>query len=105
MATILDKIFADKKDELEETRRSRSLSDLKMLIEGQAKPKPVIPALRDAEGTRIIAEIKRRTPYKRELVENLDALSLARQYAEHGAAAMSILTESRHFGGSLDYLE
>ncbi|MCA9482790.1 MAG: indole-3-glycerol phosphate synthase TrpC [Nitrospina sp.] len=106
MANILDKIFRDKKEELEETRRQRSLSDLKGLMQGRQEPKPVVPALRQNDaGSRIIAEIKRRTPFKGELVADFDALRIAREYAANGAAAMSILTESRHFGGQLDYLD
>ncbi len=105
MANILDKIFADKKEELVGTQSSRPLSELKTRIKSRHKPKPVIPALRDGKGSRIIAEIKRRTPFKGELVENFDAEAIARDYADHGAAAISILTESIHFGGDLDYLD
>ncbi len=105
MGNILDKIFADKRDELEETKSKRSLSELKNRIESRLAPKSVIPALREGEGSRIIAEIKRRTPFKGDLVEHFDAEAIARAYAENGAAAISILTESRHFGGDLDYLD
>ncbi len=106
MTNILDKIFADKNEELEETRRERPLTDLKNLIQGRREPKPIVPALRNAEaGSRIIAEIKRRTPFKGDLVQDFDAMKIAREYAAHGAAAMSILTESRHFGGHLDFLD
>lgn len=105
MANILDKIFADKREELEETKSTRSLSELKNRIESRYEPKSVIPALREKEGSRIIAEIKRRTPFKGDLVENFDAQVIAKKYAENGAAAISILTESRHFGGDLDYLD
>lgn len=105
MANILDKIFADKKVELETTKAQRSLSDLKERIKSRLEPKPVVPALREGEGSRIIAEIKRRTPFKGDLVEQFDAQAIAKAYAENGAAAISILTESRHFGGDLDYLD
>ncbi len=105
MANILDKIFADKREELEETKSKRSLSELKNRIESRHEPKPVIPALREKEGSRIIAEIKRRTPFKGDLVEHFDAQAIAKNYADNGAAAISILTESRHFGGDLEYLD
>lgn len=107
MATILDKVFADKKEELAETKKRITLAEIKAKIEQCPQVKNVRDALTgQAKATsRIIAEIKRRTPFKGELRADFDALDIARSYAEHGAAAISILTEQRHFGGCIDYLE
>lgn len=52
--------------------------------------------------TGVIAEIKRASPSKGPLNENLDAAALARSYAEGGADAISVLTEPTGFKGSLD---
>jgi indole-3-glycerol phosphate synthase len=52
----------------------------------------------------VIAEVKRRSPSKGDLAGIPDPASLARSYAEGGAAAISVLTEERRFGGSLDDL-
>jgi indole-3-glycerol phosphate synthase len=52
----------------------------------------------------LLAEVKRRSPSKGAIDESLDALAQARAYAEGGAAAVSILTEPAHFGGSVDDL-
>lgn len=106
MANILDKIFAAKKVELESTRREVPLSEVKTKMGDQRDVIPVMDALRvSGEGSRIIAEIKRRTPFKGDLVEQFDPLSIARAYADSGASAISILTESRFFGGDLKYVE
>ncbi len=104
MANILDKIFAHKKEELDSTRRKTPLSEIKGRI-GQKEPvRDVRKALAPAKGSRIIAEIKKRTPFKGELRPDFDGLAIAREYAAHGAAAISVLTESNYFGGNIDFL-
>lgn len=52
----------------------------------------------------IIAEVKRSSPSKGSLAEISDPVALARQYQEAGAAAVSVLTEQRRFGGKLQDL-
>jgi indole-3-glycerol phosphate synthase len=52
----------------------------------------------------VIAEIKRRSPSKGELRPGLDPVELARIYEQNGASAISVLTDARFFGGSLDDL-
>lgn len=61
-------------------------------------------ALRGA-GLSVIAEVKGASPVDGVLRAGLDPVSLARTYEEAGAAAISVLTEERHFAGSLDHLE
>lgn len=53
----------------------------------------------------VIAEVKRRSPSAGAIHEDLDPVAHARAYAAGGALAISVLTEPRHFGGSLDDLQ
>jgi indole-3-glycerol phosphate synthase len=55
-------------------------------------------------GVAVIAEVKRSSPSKGLLAEIADPAALAVEYAAGGAAAISVLTEQRHFAGSLDDL-
>jgi indole-3-glycerol phosphate synthase len=50
---------------------------------------------------KVIAEVKRRSPSKGWLDEDLDVAQLARHYADGGATAISVLTDAEHFAGSL----
>jgi indole-3-glycerol phosphate synthase len=52
----------------------------------------------------VLAEVKRRSPSKGAIAESLDAVAQARAYEAGGAAAVSILTEPAHFGGSIEDL-
>jgi len=62
-------------------------------------------ALRDTQGVAVIAEIKRRSPSKGEIAASLSAADQAQAYAAGGAAAISVLTEEREFGGTLADLD
>jgi indole-3-glycerol phosphate synthase len=54
---------------------------------------------------RIIAEVKRASPSKGLIRDNCEPVEVAKDYAGHGASAISVLTEERFFQGSLSYLE
>jgi indole-3-glycerol phosphate synthase len=76
-------------------------------IELRAARAPARASFRDAlagDTVAVIAEIKRRSPSKGDIRPEMDAAAQARQYASGVASAISVLTEPRSFGGSLDDL-
>ena len=104
MSNILDRIFADKKKELPETKSKLPLPDIKQRIKEQQLVVDVYKALEKNNTTRIIAEIKPKTPFKGELRKGFNAIDIARDYVEHGAVMLSILTESNYFGSRIEIL-
>ena len=98
--TVLDEIIAGVVADLEVRRALRPLDEVIADIGGMPPPLDPLPALR-APGLSVIAEVKRASPSKGALAEILDPAGLAAAYAAGGAAAVSVLTEARRFGGSL----
>ena len=101
---ILDQIVEKKRERLSLRMQEEPLSSLEDRAKGAPLPLDFSKALRGS-GVRLIAETKKASPSKGLLHENYDPVSLARTYAENGAAAVSVLTEVDHFQGSLAHLE
>lgn len=79
------------------------VAELRSKALDQPEPRDFAAALR-RQGLQVIAEIKRMSPSAGPLDLDLDPAGLAQAYATGGAAAISVLTEPRFFGGSLDDL-
>jgi indole-3-glycerol phosphate synthase len=101
---FLEQIVAEKRDELEQRQRAVPLTGLKAAIREKPLPLDLASAI-SGDGLRLIAEVKRASPSRGVLRSDLDPLKLAETYARCGAAAISVLTESRYFGGSGEDLE
>ncbi len=67
--------------------------------------RPLLQALQRADGTAIIAEIKRASPSAGLLVQNFDSVVIGRTYTAAGADAISVLTEPDYFLGELAFLD
>jgi indole-3-glycerol phosphate synthase len=102
MSSILDNIYAAKRVEVR--ARRAVVSPIAIVAEAGRAPRPrdFIAALR-ASRPAIIAEIKRASPSKGDIMPGLDPVAVAREYAAAGAVAISVLTDA-HFKGSLDDL-
>ena len=104
--SILDEIFAHKRVELASVKEQIPEADLEVTVRDLPEPPDFAMVLKgdSASTPRLIAEVKYRSPSKGILCPDFDPLGLARIYAENGAAAISVLSDEKYFGGSLDYL-
>lgn len=101
--TILDRIVADKRDELSAARLRTPPREIRRLAEEAPPPRGFEQALRGPK-IALIAEVKKASPSRGVLREDFDPVWIARAYASGGAAAISVLTDAPHFQGSLDHL-
>ncbi|MBT8224221.1 MAG: indole-3-glycerol phosphate synthase TrpC [Dactylosporangium sp.] len=100
---VLDEILAGVREDVEARQRRVPLEDIRACAKATPPPLDGYAALRTA-GVGVIAEVKRSSPSRGQLADIPDPADLAEQYAAGGARCISVLTESRWFGGSLDDL-
>ena len=108
MSDILNRILQTKQLEIAEAQRLQPLSALQQTIAGLPAPRDFIGALRAREAIgqpAVIAEIKRASPSKGLLREDFHPDDIARSYASHGAACLSVLTDREYFQGSNEALQ
>ena len=101
-AGVLGAIVAEARD------RVAALHHVRKSLEARAREVPEGPPLMDAlmrPEVAVIAEVKRRSPSGGDIAASLSAPAQAAAYHRGGAAAISILTEPRHFAGSVADLE
>ena len=101
----LQEIFAHKREAIARDKAAVPFAEMVSLAAAAPSPRDFIAALRQARAhPALIAEIKRGSPSRGLLVTDFDPLKLAAIYTDNGAAAISVLTDERFFGGSLDHL-
>jgi indole-3-glycerol phosphate synthase len=98
--SVLDDIVAGVRLDLAEREAAVPYAEVSALAVAAEPVRDPMPAFR-TPGTRVIAEVKRKSPSKGELADIPDPAELAAAYARGGAAAISVLTEERRFSGSL----
>jgi indole-3-glycerol phosphate synthase len=98
---VLDEILAGVREDVAQRQEAVPLERIKRLAAAAPPPQDAYAALR-AAGVGVIAEVKRASPSRGKLADIPDPADLARQYALGGARCVSVLTEQRWFGGSLD---
>jgi len=101
--SVLAEIIVGVREDLARRQSAVPEADLRAALADVPPARDPLPAFREP-GVSVIAEVKRRSPSKGELAEIPDPAALATAYAAGGAAAISVLTEERRFGGSLDDL-
>ncbi|MFP4533970.1 MAG: indole-3-glycerol phosphate synthase TrpC [Desulfobacterales bacterium] len=104
---FLKKVFEQKKADIQAAKRARTEESLRREAEAREDQRPFIERLTsgDTGDVHIIAEVKRASPSKGDIRSDLDAALLAGSYERGGAAAVSVLTESRWFKGSIADLQ
>ena len=101
---MLDQLTAGALEDAAVRRERVSIADIERRALATSAPRDAYRALAPTDHVRVIAEIKRSSPSKGALAAITNAPELASTYAAAGADAISVLTEGRKFGGSLEDL-
>ncbi|MET0962563.1 MAG: indole-3-glycerol phosphate synthase TrpC [Noviherbaspirillum sp.] len=112
MSDILNKILAVKADEVAAAKQQRSLASLRSEVEADRAARDSLrgfeASLRGkiaAGRAAVIAEVKKASPSKGVLRAAFNPADIARSYASHGAACLSVLTDVQFFQGAPAYLQ
>lgn len=104
MADVLARIFAESAQRFDAAERAEPYEKVReRALARSGERRPFLAALRAADGTAIVAEIKRASPSAGLIARNFDPAALARSY--EGADAISVLTEPDHFLGDVEFLD
>ncbi|MCG8449203.1 MAG: indole-3-glycerol phosphate synthase TrpC [Pirellulales bacterium] len=102
--TILEKIVAAKKQEIDSARRRTPEAELREQIAHAPRVRDFFQALAQPGPIRLVAEIKKASPSAGVIREDFDPVKIAKTYATHGAACISVLTDEQFFQGKLEFL-
>ena len=102
--TILEEIICDKKKEVAERKKHTPLRYLEKSMFFSGETLSLRQSLKDPFKTGIIAEFKRKSPSKGVINALADVRYVTTGYASEGASGLSVLTDNKFFGGSIDDL-
>ena len=108
MSDILNKIIATKREEIAAGQAVKPIAVLEAEAAQQAAPRDFVGAIRQKIAcgqAAVIAEIKKASPSKGVIRADFRPADIARSYAEHGAACLSVLTDRQYFQGAPEYLQ
>lgn len=100
---IIDQLIDGAREGVDARRRETPQAELEAQLSGRGQDRPFQEAL-TRPGLSLIAEFKRRSPSVGDIRPAADIAAQVGAYERGGAAALSVLTDERHFGGSLDDL-
>ncbi len=104
MTTILDRIVATKRQEIAAAKERVPEAEMRGRAESAPQPRDFFAPLAKDGPIRLIAEVKKASPSKGIIRADFNPVEIAKTYAAHGAACISVLTDEHYFQGSLDYL-
>jgi indole-3-glycerol phosphate synthase len=102
--SILDKIVAHKRAEIERAKQARPESILRGELAAASAPRDFFGVLAAEGPIKLIAEIKKASPSRGVIRDDFDPVEIANVYAKHGASCLSVLTEEQFFQGDLSYV-
>jgi len=102
--TILERIVAAKRLEIQQAKQSRPEPALREMIASAPRPRGFFPALAKPGPIRLIAEVKKASPSAGLIRADFDPIKIAQTYEDHGASCISVLTDEQFFQGCLQYL-
>lgn len=108
MSDILNKIIATKREEIAAGQAQQSFAQLEAQAANQSATRDFVGAIRQKIACgqpAVIAEIKKASPSKGVIRADFRPADIARSYAEHGAACLSVLTDCQYFQGAPEYLQ
>ncbi len=108
MSDILNKIIATKREEIAAGQTQQSFAQLEAQAANQSATRDFVGAIRQKIACgqpAVIAEIKKASPSKGVIRADFRPADIARSYAEHGAACLSVLTDRQYFQGAPEYLQ
>jgi indole-3-glycerol phosphate synthase len=103
VATFLETVVERTQADVARRQRQTPAAELEARLGPARRGRPFSEALID-EGISLIAEMKRASPSRGPIRPGASVAEIVTAYQDAGARAVSVLTESAHFGGSLDDL-
>jgi len=101
---VLQRLLDTKKQRLDQAKYAVPLAELKARVGSVEPARDFAAAIKGNGSVRLIAELKKASPSRGLIRPDFDPVTIANIYEEHGASAISCLTEEDYFQGHLSFL-